>query len=218
MFVWFLYFFFICADAAQEYVVTEEVWFDVEVKDFNGEKMESGEDYRGRFVIAVFGDVTPMATTNFVTLAKGYKRKGETLTYKNTPIHRIVPDFVIQMGDVTEKNGFGGTSIYGETFPDEGFMISHRAPGIVSMANKGADSNNSQFFILLTKSRWLDKKHVAFGKVIRGMDVVRAIGEITPNFHTAVPTTNVTIVDCGINGLKTKYTLTEEQIDSEEDL
>lgn len=152
-----------------KYTITDEAWFDVEVKDMDG----PGQDYRGRFVIGLFGDTAPMTAMNFVAITRGYKRGRETLHYKNTPIHRIVPDFVIQMGDITVGDGTGGKSIFGERFNDEEFVLSHRSPGWVAMANHGKDTNGSQFYILLTKARWLDKKHVVFGKVIRGMVCIK---------------------------------------------
>ncbi|WAR00674.1 PPIB-like protein [Mya arenaria] len=196
------------------YTVTEEAWFDVEIKDMDG----PGEDYRGRFVIALFGETCPMTAMNFAAIAKGFKRARTSLWFKNTKIHRVVPDFLIQMGDVTVGDGTGGRSIYGDKFVDENFYLSHRAPGMVSMANHGKDTNGSQFFILLNKSRWLDDKHVVFGKVIKGMDVVRTIGEVPTDKSNAVPKKTVKIIDCGINGLEKKYELTMEQVDSEDDI
>lgn len=201
-------------DKKDSYIVTEEVWFDVEIKDYDGQ----GEDYRGRFVVAVFGEVCPMTALNFISLAKGYKRGRKTLHYKNSPVHRVVRDFIIQMGDVTTGDGTGGESIFGATFVDENFDVSHRARGFVSMANHGKDTNGSQFFILLTKSRWLDGKHVAFGKVIKGMDVIKAIGEVELQKDSAMPKKTVKIIDSGTVGIDKKYELTEEQIESEQDI
>ncbi|XP_069138259.1 uncharacterized protein [Argopecten irradians] len=195
------------------YTVTEEVYFDVLIEEDKDE-----DDYRGRFVVAVFGDIAPMTVLNFQSIAKGYKRGKTPLHYKGSHIHRIVPDFIIQMGDVTKKDGTGGTSIYGDKFVDENFYLSHKAAGYVSMANHGKDTNGSQFFILLNRARWLDTKHVVFGKVIRGMDVVKKIGEIESNKDNAVPLKKVTIVDCGTNGIEKKYDLTEEQMSSDEDI
>ncbi|XP_060063695.1 uncharacterized protein LOC132544141 [Ylistrum balloti] len=197
------------------YVVTEEVYFDVYIKDF-----EDGEDYHGRFVVGVFGDVAPITSLNFISLAKGYKppNKRKTLHYKNTVIHRIVPDFVIQMGDVINGDGSGGESIYGSTFADENFDLSHQATGFVSMANTGLDSNGSQFFIILNKARWLDGKHVVFGKVIEGMDVVRTISNVELRKGTATSKKEVLIKDSGVNEIDEKYELTPEQIKSNEDI
>jgi len=201
-----------------EYTVTEEAWFEVKVEDMDG----PGEDFTGRFTVALFGDAAPMTVLNFASIAKGYKsKKGKeekTLEYKNSPVHRIVQDFVIQMGDITEGDGTGGTSIYGDRFNDEDFILSHRSPGWVAMANHGADTNNSQFYILLTKARWLDGKHVVFGKVINGMSVIENLGDVEVDTNTAVPKKKVTIVDAGLNSLDKKYVLNEDMLDSTEDL
>ncbi|CAH1797589.1 unnamed protein product [Owenia fusiformis] len=197
-----------------KYTVTEEAYFDVEVQDMDG----PGEDYNGRFVVALFGDTAPMTTLNFKSIVEGYKRGKETLWYKGTNIHRIVPDFVIQMGDITVGDGTGGRSIFGEKFNDEDFVLSHRAPGWLAMANHGKDTNASQFYILLNKARWLDGKHVVFGKVVRGMDVIRTLGEVPADPNTAVPKKKVKIVDCGIVGIEKKYDLKNDELDSEDDL
>jgi len=196
------------------FTITDEVWFDVEVKDFDG----PGEDYRGRFVIGLFGETAPMTTMNFAAIARGYKRGKEKLHYKNTRVHRIVPDFVVQMGDITTGDGTGGASIFGERFNDEEFILSHRSAGWVSMANHGPDTNGSQFFVLLTKARWLDTKHVVFGKVIRGFDVIETIGNIPVIHGMAEPSIEVTITDCGVNEDIQKYDLREDQLSSTDDL
>jgi len=196
------------------YTVTEEAWFDIEVRDLDG----PGEDYRGRFVVALFGESCPMTTMNFAAIAKGFKRGRSSLSYKNTKIHRVVPDFLIQMGDVTIGDGTGGKSIYGDKFVDENFILSHRATGMVSMANHGKDTNGSQFFILLNKARWLDGKHVVFGKVIKGLDVLKTLGDVPADSNTAVPKNNIRIVDCGVNQLEKRYELSPDQVDSADDL
>jgi cyclophilin family peptidyl-prolyl cis-trans isomerase len=200
---------------AGEFTVTQEAWFEVEIADIDG----PGTSYSGRFVIALFGETAPMTVLNFASIARGYQRGEETkLHYKNSTVHRIVPDFVIQMGDVTVGDGTGSRSIYGDNFIDENFVLSHRAPGWVSMANRGKDTNGSQFFILLSKARWLDGKHVVFGKVIRGFDTIRTIGELPTNPKNAMPEFEVRIVDCGVNLLDRKYDLKAEDLDSTDDL
>jgi cyclophilin family peptidyl-prolyl cis-trans isomerase len=204
----------VCGAYAGNYTVTDEAWFDIEIKDMDG----PGQDYRGRFVVALFGETAPMTTMNFVAITRGYKRGKEKLHYKNTPVHRIVPDFVVQMGDITVGDGTGGKSIFGDRFNDEDFILSHRSPGWVAMANHGPDTNGSQFYILLTKARWLDGKHVVFGKVIRGYDVVKTIGDVPSDPNNAVPKKRIKIIDCGLNELDRKYDLTEEQLESTEDL
>lgn len=197
-----------------DFTVTDEAWFDVQVDDMDG----PGQHYTGRFTVALFGDVAPMTVMNFVAITRGYSRGPEKLSYKDTPIHRIVQDFVVQMGDITTGDGTGGKSIFGERFVDEEFILSHRSAGWVAMANHGRDTNGSQFYILLTKARWLDTKHVVFGKVIRGYNVVEVIGEVPSDANTAKPSLKVTIVDCGLNHLDRKYELSADQLDSVEDL
>jgi len=182
------------------------------VKNIDGE----GNDFTGRFTIALFGETAPMTVMNFVQLVKGYKKGKELLHYKNTPIHRIVPDFVIQMGDITIGDGTGGKSIFGPKFNDEEFILSHRSPGWVSMANHGKDTNGSQFFIMLTKARWLDTKHVVFGKLIRGYDTLKTLGDVPSDPNTALPKIKVMITDCGLNPLDKKYDLSEDQLDLED--
>jgi len=194
--------------------VTDEIYFDVKVKDMDG----PGEDYKGRFVIGVFANAAPMTSLNFVSLARGFTRAKQTLTYKNSIIHRIVADFVIQMGDITTGDGSGGKSIFGKVFNDEEMLLSHRSAGWVAMANHGPDTNASQFYILLTKARWLDGKHVVFGKVVRGWDVIETLGELATNKDTAWPKKEVKIVDCGVVDLESRYTLTTAQLDSTEDI
>merc|ERR1719384_2855007 len=154
-----------------------------------------------------------MTCMNFAAIAKGYKRGNLDLKYKGSNVHRIVQDFVVQMGDFTHGNGEGGRSIFGERFNDEEFILSHRSEGWVAMANHGPDTNGSQFYILQTKARWLDGRHVVFGKVVRGFDVIEVLGNVASDPNTAVPKKTVTITDCGVNELTSKYELTEAQLD-----
>lgn len=200
---------------AGNYTVTDEAWFSVSVEHPD----TPTKNFTGRFVIALFGETVPMTVMNFVAIARGYERPNQRkLHFKNSTIHRVVPDFLIQMGDITVGDGTGGRSIYGERFVDENFILSHRSPGWVSMANEGRDTNGSQFFILLSKARWLDGKHVVFGKVIRGFDTIRKLGEVSVDPDTAEPSQNITITDCGLNSLSKKYDLTPADLDSVTDL
>jgi cyclophilin family peptidyl-prolyl cis-trans isomerase len=201
------------AELSSNHTVTHEAWIEVEIRDLDG----PGEDFRGKFTVALFGETVPMTVLNFASLVSGHKIKSQKFSYKGTHIHRIVKDFVVQMGDVVKGDGSGSISIYGERFNDENFILSHRSAGWVAMANHGTDTNGSQFYILLTKARWMDGKHVVFGKVIRGFDVVKTIGEIDTDAR-AVPKKRVKIIDCGVKQLKTPYELKPNQLDLETDL
>ncbi|KAL6623067.1 hypothetical protein ACP70R_032946 [Stipagrostis hirtigluma subsp. patula] len=160
-----------------------------------------GSERVGRVVIELYADKLPKTAENFRLLCTGERagRSGRKLHYKGAPFHRVVPGFMCQGGDITAGNGTGGESALGgdRYFADEGLgVVRHDAPGVVSMANAGPNTNGSQFFITFTAAPWLDGRHVAFGRVVEGMDAaVRAIEKAgSVSGRTVKP---VVIADCG---------------------
>ena len=144
----------------------------------------------GRIKIELFEKIVPKTAENFRKLCKDKK-------YVGIPFHRVIKGFMIQGGDITEKNGTGGVSIYGTNFPDENFKIRHTEPGILSMANAGPDTNSSQFFITTKETPHLDGKHVVFGKVVSGMDVVYKLERI-PVDNNDKPIHEIIVQDSGV--------------------
>ncbi|RLN87022.1 hypothetical protein BBJ28_00009080 [Nothophytophthora sp. Chile5] len=165
-----------------ELVVTDKVFFDVGIND----------DYVGKIVMGLYGEVQPRTVENFRALCtgeKGASRAGPPLHYKGSTFHRIIPGFMY-------GNGRGGESIYGQRFKDEDLSVPHGGPGTLSMANAGPDTNGSQFFVCTGDTPWLDGKHVVFGRVLEGMDVVDIVSSC--GRRSGKPKAVVKITNCGV--------------------
>ncbi|XP_053978936.1 uncharacterized protein LOC128889408 isoform X1 [Hylaeus anthracinus] len=177
--------------------VNPRVFFDVEV----------GGLPMGRIVFELFADICPITCENFRSLCTGEqglgKTTGKSLHYKGIVFHRVVKDFMIQGGDFSVGNGTGGESIYGGTFADENFIIKHNKPYLLSMANRGRDTNGSQFFITTQPAPHLDNVHVVFGEVVSGQEIVTHI-EGLPVDRMSRPLQDAKVVNCGELVLKVK--------------
>ncbi|KAJ3053371.1 peptidyl-prolyl cis-trans isomerase cpr6 [Rhizophlyctis rosea] len=152
----------------------------------------------GRIVFELFKDVVPKTAENFRLLCLGTetsKTRNIPLSYKGSIFHRVIKSFMLQGGDFTDHNGRGGESIYGERFEDENFELKHTKAGLLSMANAGPGTNGSQFFVTTVATPHLDGKHVVFGKVLKGMSLVRRIENLPTKDDR--PLQDVVIADCG---------------------
>ena len=168
-----------------------KVFFDISI----------GGRAAGRVTFELYADVVPRTAENFRALCTGEKgvgKSGKPLHFKGSSFHRIIQGFMCQGGDFTRGNGTGGESIYGEKFADESFAGKagkHTGFGCLSMANAGPNTNGSQFFICVADTQWLDGKHVVFGQVVEGGDVVKGMEAV--GSRSGATSAEVKIADCG---------------------
>jgi cyclophilin family peptidyl-prolyl cis-trans isomerase len=202
------------ADKADD-TVTRRCWLDVAFRDGDGgdEKASTAtttaiRERRGRLVLGLYGNACPRTVANFVALCTGERREDgcadpaaassrDALHYLGVPFHRVIPGFMAQSGDTTFADGTGGLSIYGDTFDDEpqGLRLKHDGRGVLACANAGPDTNSSQFYLTFRAAPHLDGKHVVFGRVEAGGEVLAALEAIgTPAGATRG---RAAIVGCG---------------------
>lgn len=182
----------VLAASALAVKVTDHVFFDISI----------GNKPVGRITFGLFGETVPKTARNFKELALHTNGFG----YKNSLFHRIIPGFMAQGGDFENANGTGGKSIYGAKFEDEDFSLSHTSRGMLSMANAGKNTNGSQFFCLFTATPWLNGKHVVFGKIVDGMDVLDQL-EKAKTARSDRPVDDVVVSDSGTIDIPTPYEL-----------
>ena len=167
--------------------VNSQPYFDISIDNEN----------IGRIIFQLFDEDVPKTCRNFRYLCSYGIFNKNNPSYQNTNFHRVIKDFMLQGGDITRGDGTGGYSIYGEQFEDENFNLTHNQPGMLSMANAGPNTNNSQFFITIKKTPWLDNKHVVFGIIVSGFEIVKKI-ESTETDEKDKPVKEVKIIKCGL--------------------
>ena len=154
---------------------------------------------QGRLKMELFADVVPKTAENFRQLCTGeLQRNGFPVGYKGCSFHRVIKGFMVQGGDLENSDGTGRTSIYGDSFPDENFVVPHSGAGLLSMANTGPNTNGCQFFLTCAATDWLNGKHVVFGKIIDedSLFLLRKIENVAVG-NNGKPKLSIVVDDCG---------------------
>ena len=191
---------FIEAPNSKNTIKSENLSKPINFEDINSQPyfdIKIGDENVGRITFQLFDEEVPKTCRNFRYLSSYGLFNKKNPSYENTKFHRIIKDFMLQGGDITRGDGSGGYSIYGEHFDDENFNLTHNQPGMLSMANAGPNTNSSQFFITTKKTPWLDNKHVVFGIITSGFDIVKKIEEIETDEKDR-PLKEVEIIKCGL--------------------
>ncbi|CAG9853850.1 unnamed protein product [Phyllotreta striolata] len=172
-FVVFIFLLIVSRNECKKYKITDQVYFDVQIDN----------EFLGKIIIGLFGEVAPLTCRNFIELATiGVDGK----TYVGTKFHTSIQRIMIQGGDIENDDGTGSMSIYGRYFDDENFTIKHESAGLVAMANSGPNTNGCQFIITTMACPWLDEKNVIFGKVIKGAEVVHKIEHLKTDVNDKI--------------------------------
>jgi len=181
--------------------VTAEAVLDITIKNY-----DASGDLHGTLKLGLFGEATPMTVLNFFSICNGVKRPSGELKYAGSICHRMIKDMNFQCGDVTVGDGSGGISMFGDSFNDENFLVGLSEKGTIAMANRGPNTNGSQFFILFRSWQFLDNNHVAFGQVIgkESLDFLDKIREVDVESDGLTPKRKIKIMDCQANDAK-KY-------------
>ncbi|GFN95318.1 peptidyl-prolyl cis-trans isomerase [Plakobranchus ocellatus] len=181
--------------------VTAEATVDIVVKNY-----DKNGDLHGTLRIALFGDTVPMTVLNFFSICNGVKRPSGELKYSNTYCHRLIKDMNFQCGDTTTGDGTGGISMYGDTFNDENFEVGISEKGTIAMANRGPNSNGSQFFVTFRSWQFLDNLHVGFGQVVgkESLAFLDKLAEVEVDNDGLTPKKRIKILECKANEVK-KY-------------
>ncbi|XP_952655.1 peptidyl-prolyl cis-trans isomerase taCyP precursor, putative [Theileria annulata] len=161
-------------------------------------EVQTGEKATETLVVGLYGDLVPKTVNNFVSLCEGTKIGDKHYSYVDSFFHRVIPNFMVQAGDIVNGNGTGSISIYGDMFEDENFTAKHKK-GVIAMANRGPNTNGSQFYITTVATNWLDGRHVVFGELLEGEYTLQAI-EATGT-DSGKPSVQTVIKSCKVKKL-----------------